>query len=212
MNKQQPALNNIIRLMGITLIACLGLQAGPVLTLTPAGGTISGTQGATVGWGFTIANSSNFLEVTSSEFCLNPVSLPFCTGSTLGTYTDIISSEFNPVVVGPTPESSSITQNYSLAMQTGAGSFKIASSAKNGSISNGEMVLTYDLFSVSPNDPSFDPNLDTISTDNFLTAAAAIAVNPQTVTPEPASFGLALVGCISGGLLFLARAKRSVCM
>ncbi len=201
-------MKNIIPLLAVTALAVsIPVHAAPVLTVTPASGTISGLQGSTVGWGFTITNTVNYLEVTSSEFCSNPVSLPFCSASTVGTYTDIVGSESNPVIVGPSPESSSVTQAFNNSAQTGFGAFKIAATAANGATDSGQLVLTYDLFSVSPNDGNFDPGADTISTDNFLKANATINVNPAVPTvPEPGSFGflvLALggLGCMRFGQL-----------
>ena len=202
---QRAASRNIVRVFVIPALLCAaaGLaRPGTVLTLSPAGGTVSGTQGATVGWGFTITNTTDFLEVTSSAFCASPVSPPFCIGPALGTYTDIISSESSPVIIGPSPESTSVTQTFNASTPSGVGSFLIAASAANGSIDQGEIVLTYDLFSVSPNSPNFNPNLDTISTDNFLTARAAVGVNLIT-TPEPGPFALFAAGLI---LLAVVRA------
>ena len=50
------------------LMACTA-AAGSTLVLTPAG-DISGLSGATVGWGFTIANpGSTWIEITSAAFC-----------------------------------------------------------------------------------------------------------------------------------------------
>jgi hypothetical protein len=187
----------IVRLLmcaaAVWIAGLVPTQGAPVLTLDPASGMISGTQGETIGWGFTITNTANYLEVTSSAFCLNPVSTPFCTPPTIGAYTDIISSESTPVVVGPSPESTSVTQSFNAMTPTGVGSFQISGSAVNGSTNEGEIVLTYDLFSVSPNAPNFNPTLDTISTDNFLTTAAGVAVSAVTI-PEPGPLAFVAIG------------------
>jgi len=210
MNDEGLTLRNIACRLVAAFVVCIGVsvsaQAAPVLTLNPAGGAIAGAKGATIGWGFTITNTTNFLEVTSSQFCLNPISTPFCTGSTLGTYTDIISSELSPVVVGPSPESTSVTQAFNASTPSGVGSFQISTSALNGSVDQGEIVLSYDLFSVSPNAPSFDPSVDTISTDNFLTAGASVTVGRLVATPEPGP--LAAVGAGLGLMLCGWRTKR----
>jgi hypothetical protein len=189
----------------ITMLALIALgnlawaDTAPTLTLDPANGALSGTPGSTVGWGFTIANSTNFLLITSSDFCVGPISSPCSNG--LGTYTDFIASN-QFVVVGPLPESSSVTQAFDNSLLTGIGSFLINSTANPGDSVSGQIVLTYDLFSVSPNAPNFDPIADTISIGNFLTASASVSV-PSTTAPEPGTgllFGYGLIAFAGLGL------------
>jgi len=173
---------------------CNVAQAGPVLALDPLNGAISGTPGTTVGWGFTLTNlGTDFAVLTGSDFCVGVPSSP-CS-NTLGTYTDFIALQF--IVVGPSPESTSVTQAFNNNLQTGTGSFLIKPGA-TGSVL-GDVVLTYDLYSVSPNDPSFLPT-DIVSLGNLLTAPASV-----TAVPEPGSLLLlasGLAGC------FLTKKKR----
>lgn len=94
------------------MLAPLAAQAAPVLTLSPAGGTLQGGRGAVVGWGFTLSNPDpDFLVVTSAEFCQTVVVAGFTVcdqlpSPALGTFTDYI-AQFNFIVVGPAPESPS---------------------------------------------------------------------------------------------------------
>ncbi|WP_415879136.1 VPLPA-CTERM sorting domain-containing protein [Methylomonas sp. TEB] len=77
--------------------------------------------------------------------------------------------------------------------QTGVGSFRIANNAAQGTVF-GQIVLTYDLFTRSPFNPLFDPDTDTLSNGNVLTANASIKI---TTVPLPAAawlFGAALAG------------------
>ena len=162
-------------------------QAGAIFTPSPS--TISGNPGDTVGWGFTISNETDYLLITSSDFTAAAAS---------GTYTDFI-GPFNFIIVGPSPESTSVSQTFDPAALTGVGSFQISPTAAPGSVITGQLILTYDLFSVSPNDPNFDPDIDTISNGNLLTAAAEVDVPGTSAVPEPATFGLVslalLLGC-----------------
>jgi hypothetical protein len=151
-------------------------HANTILTVTPS--TISGAPGSTVGWGFTIFNDTNYLVVSSAAFT---------PASPLGTFTDFI-AQFNFIVVGPAPEATSVSHAFNLNALTGIGSYAISSAAPSGSVIAGQIVLSYDLFSRSPNDPNFDPNTDTVSTGNPLSGAAQ--VNVGSTVPEPASFGL----------------------
>ncbi len=174
----------------LCMFGLCGLAQADTLTLNPPGGAISGAAGTTVGWGFTLTNVTNFAVVTSSDFCVGVIASP-CSNS-LGTYTDFAGPQF--IVVGP---SSSVTQAFNNSLLTGMGSFLINPGA-TGSVL-GDVVLTYDLYSVSPNDPSFLPT-DIVSLGNLLTAPASV-----TAVPEPGSLLLlasGLAGC------FLTKKKR----
>lgn len=172
-------------------------EANTIFTVTPS--TISASPGSTVGWGFTIFNDSNYLVVTGADF--SPA-------SPLGTFTDYI-SQFNFIVVGPSPEATSVSQTFDMNALTGVGSYAIAQAAPPGSNITGQIVLSYDLFSRSPNDPNFNPDTDTISVGNGLFAAAQ--VNVVSGVPEPASFGLVAVALLMGGMTMSGR-KRYVGM
>ena len=158
--------------------------ADPILTLIPADGAISGTPGTTVGWGFTLTNDAHYAVITGRGFCdstsspLPDICLP--PSPNLGTYTDFAGAQF--LVAGPSPENTVISQTFDNTALTGIGSFVIDPSASG--TASGIIVLTYDLFSVSPNDPAFSPD-DELSSGNYLTAAASV-----TAVPEPASISL----------------------
>ena len=183
------------------LLLCPALHGAPLLQLIPASGAINGAPGATVGWGFTITNNTNYVLVTGSDFCEGAIVSP-CP-HTLGSYTDFIGA-FNFIVVGPPPpptESPVVTQPFNLAAMTGVGSFQINATARVGDFAAGQILITYDLFRRSPNDAAFNPITDTISNGNLLSAPARV-----TVTPEPASLGMAGIA-----LLSIAVLKRRVC-
>jgi len=192
--------------IAVTILAVLMLcsvaraDGTPTLTLDPTNGAISGMPGATVGWGFTLTNTSDFLVVSSSDFCVGVITSP-CS-NTLGTYTDFIGPQFQ--VVGPSPESTSFVEAFNLLAQTGVGSFTINAGALPGESVTGEIVVTYDLFSVDPNNPTFDPILDTLSTGDVLTAGASVFVPAATTVPEPDS--LLLLG--SGLLAVFGVARK----
>src|ERR1700676_1748172 len=99
----------VVTILGISFLCSAAWADVPTLTLDPANGALTGMAGSTVGWGFTITNTADFLLITSSDFCAGPITSP-CVNS-LGTYTDFIaSSQF--VVVGPSPESSTVSQTF----------------------------------------------------------------------------------------------------
>jgi|GEM_PF-5446880 len=153
-------------------------QASTAFQLEPANGAIAGYRGDTVGWGFLLINTQNFLVVTGAEFQ---------SSSSPGTFTDFISAPDNFFVVGPGfGASTAWGQSFDDSNQTGLGRFKIADDAAQGT-SYGQIVLTYDLFARSPFNPAFDPDTDTLSNGNVLTANASITVN---TVPIPAAFWL----------------------
>lgn len=161
------------------LLPALSAQAGPALTLDPADGALWGNSGQTVGWGFELFNDENYLVVTSAVF---PALL------SVGTFIDYISAQF--LVVGPAPESETVSQAFDPVGMTGLGAFEIDQFAPRGALAAGLLTLTYDLFSRSPNDLGFDPETDTISVGNLLTAQVSVGV------PAPAPVLLVLAGLV----------------
>lgn len=185
------------------MFAPLLVQAAPVLTLSPASGSIQSIRGGVIGWGFTISNpDANFLVVTSAAFCKTTVVAGFTVcdqfpDPALGIFTDYI-AQFNFIVAGPAPESPIVSQAFNQNLLSGIGSFAIAPAAPYGTFS-GQVLLTYDLYSRSPNDPLFDPVGDFLppgSNGNTLTANAAVSA-----IPEPATILLVA----AGGILLLRR-------
>jgi hypothetical protein len=179
------------------LLFALGVRARAddiSLTLDPVGGALTGPAGSTVGWGFTLANSGpDFAVISGSDFCVGPITSPCSTS--FGTYTDFIGQQF--IVVG----SSSVTEAFDNNTQTGLGSFFI-NPASTGTVT-GLAVVFYDLFSVDPNSPDFNPDLDTISNGNLLSADASVTVGSSaTSTPEPGSLLLLAAGVLA---LFLTK-------
>jgi PEP-CTERM motif len=188
-------------LFAVTLLLMMSAgmaQAQPILTLAPLNGALSGYPASTVGWGFNVSNDTNYLLVTSADFILDP------TSPVIGTFNDF--SGFNTIVVGPVPESAQWQQAFDFLGRTGIGSFTIDSGAATGLNATGNIVLTYDLYNLSPNDPAFDPDNNFISSGNLLSASASVAVQ---AVPEPSTFLL-----LGGGLvgLFLVKRKSLVVM
>jgi hypothetical protein len=161
-----------------------------MLELIPANGNIGGGSGDVVGWGFILTNLTDYVVVTSSDF------VP---GSTLGTYTDFIGPNF--IVVGPPPESPIVSQLFDPVALTGIGSYAISSAAMLADTAIGEIVLTYDLFSRSPNDPGFNPVTDTISVGNIISQPASV-----TAIPEPSTW--LMIGTAGAALAFWRRRAR----
>ncbi len=179
----KQTLHSILILAGLAAVG-QPARATTLFQLIPANGVIAGLPGSTVGWGFTITNTIDYVNVTNSQFC-EGVQTPPCTHA-IGTYTDFIGSNF--LVIGPSPESPTVTQNFDATLTTGVGSFAINSNASSVNHAIGEIILTYDVYTVSPNDPNFDPfdPNQVVSTGNIVSLDATV-----NVVPEPATFALA---------------------
>jgi len=175
----------------------VGMQATPTptITVTPASGTVAALPGGLVGWGFTLNYSapSDWVILTGSEF----------TGSTVyGSYSDYLSLATAPLyIAGPAPESSTVTQAFNSSSQLGLGAFQFNSTALPGAVIAGNIVIHYSVFSEDPNNPAFDPGVDTVVADATVTDAVK-----TVVTPEPGASALLSVGAL--GLIVLRGRKR----
>jgi hypothetical protein len=182
----------LISILSILLSLLFNAAAHGAVTfqLNPPDGKVSGLAGSTVGWGFSLSNTENFLVVTSASF-------EIATNS--GTFTDYISAPENFFVVGPAQAASTVwSQPFDATDLTGVGAFTIDSTVAPGSVAYGNIVLTYDLFSLSPLNSLFNPDTDTLSIGNILTANASVAA----VVPLPAAvwlFGSAMFGLVGIG-------------
>jgi hypothetical protein len=155
---------------------CMPLTADVTFTLDPVGGAVSGTPGGVVGWGFTFLNDTNFAVLSSSDFV---------SGTAVGTYVDYFQNYYD--IVGPLPESDTLTETFDAGMMTGTGEFDIDPSAVVGAEWDGTIQLTYDLYNVDPNDPGFDPTADLVASGLTVSADASIdVVAPGSSVPEPA--------------------------
>jgi len=173
------------------LIASAGsLSANVTFTLTPSG-DLDGPAGSVVGWGFTINNdTSDYLEFSGSQFCLNPVIVSpvlSCTAPITGVFNDIIVG--NDPIVDP---NSSLSQDFDqTGFTTGLGYFVIDPSAAYLSSDVGEIVLIYDGYDA---DPNIDPSANQVLFSVPLLAEASVTVAPEPATGELVVMALALMG------------------
>jgi hypothetical protein len=196
--------NYLLSTIGILL---LGVSANAA-TFTLDTTTLYGLPGDTVGWGFTITSTPDttydngntpYLVITGADFVLDPGSYP------VGVFTPFIIQSFQPVgYPAGNGEVNPWTQTFDEAQMTGIGSYEINDFQSIGDTATGKIELTFDEYSVSPNSPLFDPDLDGVAYGQTISAMTTVIVGPAPVTvPEPAP---ALA--IGGGLLLAIAARR----
>jgi hypothetical protein len=170
--------------------------------LLPAAGSLSGSPGSTVGWGFSLTNmTGDFLVVADSSFCdggQNPVTAT-CSPH-LGVYSDIVAG--NATVLAP---GSKLTKAFDLSSSSGLGSYSIWSSAAPGQTDTGSLFLVYDVFDSDP----FSGSATQIGGDQIVSAPARVTVKATvTAVPEPALLlqsGLIVVGMLALGRRLTSR-------
>jgi hypothetical protein len=130
----------------LLLVMCAGtLAAGPVLTLDPLDGNVSGPAGGVVGWGFTLtSDSSQWVSVIGTV-------LLFESNSSLGIYLDFIGTEGGPVSGILAPGSPAWTEAFDPAFGQGLGEFLIDPAASPGNPDSGTFRVLYETFSADPN-------------------------------------------------------------
>jgi hypothetical protein len=153
------------------------------------GGTITATPDA-------YDASTPFLVINDAEFVLNAGTDP------VGIFIPIITNNY--MVIGPDAGNGEVnpyTQHFDASQGTGIGSYQINSFQSVGDQANGTLVISYSEFSVSPNDPSFDPINDPLAGGAVLTLTAqvnvivgAAPVTNASVAPEGSPLALCALG------------------
>jgi hypothetical protein len=185
------------------LLAARSLHAD---TLTVMPGALFGAPGDTVGWSFTITSPAiqdgthtitPWLLVSNADFIPTPGQFP------VGVFMPFITLPQNFQVIGPDTRNGEVnpwSQAFDNLAQTGFGSYTINSFQSPGDAVTGELVLMFDEFRLSPDDPKFNPVVDTIAVGQTATADVSVTVTAGAAeAPEPAvtwSCGLGL--CVLG--------------
>jgi hypothetical protein len=171
----------------LLLVSCCAATAGPLVTLDPTSGAISGAPGDTIGWGFTVQSDPGMTTSFLSSFTL------FETNPSIGFYTDFIGSQGGPVDFTLPAGAPDWIEPFDPIQQTGVGSFTIDPGALIGAQDNGVIHIEYQLLSSSP--------CDTFCSGSIELPFQVTVVAP---VPEPATWGAVLIGL---ALLTIGSAK-----
>jgi hypothetical protein len=185
----------------VFLLITMGCLAGNAemvtITTIPAGGAVTGSPGQTVGWGFTITNSTPYYLLFDASYFCEPGQDPASTTCTqsLGTYQDYIAN--NGTEIAPM---SMLTESFNANTMTGFGAYNISPTALVGATDSGNLVATYMEYQGDP----FNGGTQ-VSGDIELSAPASVTV--VAATPEPPSGILITLGGL-GALLCRTRFRR----
>lgn len=189
-------------------LAALSLFPACAATLTlPNSGALYGMPGQTVGWGFTLTSDpittqqgtfTPWLIVTNVDF------VPMLGDTPVGVFTPYMTEWPNSsAVIGPDEgrdEGNPWTQSFNPILRKGVGQVVINDFQQPGDSVKGWITVLVDVFSVSPNNPAFNPITDTVEVGLQLEAKAGIRViepdDAPTIphpTPEPATLSLTAV-------------------
>lgn len=171
-----------------------GIASAVTITLDPASGNLTALPGQTVGWGFTVDSPTSYFV---------PTAVNFIPASGDGVFTDILGPRLTVFVAGPAPdENPNVSEAFNMSLGTGLASFAVNAGVALGTVISGNILIDYDLFSVSPNNPSFDPDAHYLGAGPTISLDASILVDntPTSATPEPSAALLLAGGLLLAGL------------
>lgn len=192
---------NRLHLSKLILIAALPLSAyaGSILTLNPSDGAISGSPGATVGWGFTLTSDSTDAITFISSFLLNESNPGF------GQYSDIIGYQGGPDAGFVDPGAGNWTENFFYSpdplLQQGVGLYRVSPLSAPGQSDTGVIHIEYELDAVGGDCPGCYVASGSFEVPFSITSA------DTTAAPEPGTSSL-----VAGALMVafgVIRRKRS---
>lgn len=184
-----------ILVLAVLLALATGVTAQAAIityNLTP-GGSVSGSPGTTVGWGYSVHNSSatDWVMLTGSSFTGAPG---------WGTYNDYFLNPANLVLLAP---GGNFSQAFDAVLMQGVGGFTIDPLTAAGSNASGFIQLFYDTYDA---DPTLTGNWQTSGSTQV--AAQVTADSGATATPEPGTMMLLGSGVLAFGLSRFRRRKE----
>jgi hypothetical protein len=178
-------------LLGLLSLHAVALADSYTFSVTPTNGVISGTAGSTIGWGYSITNSSSTDWLVTSDLTASP----FANGTPDATLFDF------PILAPGT----TATQSYDLASGTGLFALTWDNGIPSGFTDTGIFTLSAEWWSGDPaGTGSFLADADDAIASYSASVSGSSTGPPTSITPEPEPFVL-----VFGGMLALCMAHRS---
>lgn len=170
-------MNKIVRAIIFGAFVAATIHAAPFLTLLPPGADLTGAPGGLVSWNLKIDNIGDWLLINS---------IRYDTASPVGTFVDMIT----PVAPALSP-SGSITGELAYSLDT---------LVPIGTLSFGQVIVTYTLLAIDPDDPGFNPDSDILLDGAEIGVDASVTI-AETAIPEPSALALSALGLAALGML-----------
>jgi len=165
-----------VRTIILGAFAAAALHAAPILTLLSPGADLTGAPGGLVSWNLRIDNLGNWMLINDIRYqTLTPV----------GTFFDLIT----PVALPLSPTGSI----------SGELAYSLDSLVPLGTLSTGQLIMTYTMTAVDPDDPGFDPDTDIILDNAEIGVDASVTI-AEAAIPEPSTLALGALGLSALGL------------
>jgi hypothetical protein len=156
-------------------------QASPVFSLTPTDGTISGSPGQTVGWGFDLGSDPNLWTTIIGTLVIGE------TNPGMGIFTDLISPQGGPGDGALGAGAPDWTEAFDANTFMGFGSYAIDPAAPIGSFDSGTFLVQYEYF-------TGDPGSCTSCFESSGYLLESFTVNVTASAPEPSTGSLMVLG------------------
>ena len=175
-----PIKRLIVAVAAFTAVASADVLPTVAFTLDPPNGYLAGAAGTSVGWGYTISSTSNFVFIESFSF---DEASPVGAFSQPGVPADAATGG-SPIIVP-------------WLLDTSGLQYDIDAGALVGAATEGVMTLTYDVYSDAGQDNLIDggSGLTVNAQFNGQDVTAEVFVKgPAATVPEPGAFTLFVLG------------------
>lgn len=183
-----------LAIRALLVVTVLALAVAPasadvvVFTLDPLDGALYGQPGQALGWGLTIQNDSpGWLVIANLGFTYEM-------SQGIGIFTDFLTPKFQFPAPAVAP-GDTWSQMFDASHSKGLGSYEILDFAVPGDRASGYLDVIYDIHSIDPNAPDWDPFNDTVQSSQARLPASVTYETASTV-PEPGTLTL-LIPCLA---------------